>query len=75
MTEREIFQELRALTKQPGRRKTCIMIAHRLSTVVDADQILVLREGRVVETGTHSDLVARDGEYAHMWAMQAVAPE
>ena len=46
------------------------MIAHRLSTVVEADQILVLRDGAIVEAGSHTTLVARDGEYAKLWAMQ-----
>jgi ATP-binding cassette subfamily B protein len=46
------------------------MIAHRLSTVVDADCILVVRDGMVVERGTHSELLAESGEYARLWAMQ-----
>lgn len=48
-------------------KKTVIMIAHRLSAVRDADQILVMKEGRLVEQGTHDALVAADGEYAQMW--------
>ena len=47
--------------------KTVIMIAHRLSTVVSADQIIVLAEGRVAEQGTHEELVSRNGLYAKMW--------
>lgn len=47
--------------------KTVIMIAHRLSSVVDADQICVLKDGEIRETGTHKDLVAEGGIYAHMW--------
>ena len=47
------------------------MIAHRLSTIVDADQIIVLEAGRIVERGRHDDLLALGGRYAGMWAMQA----
>jgi ATP-binding cassette subfamily B protein len=54
-----------------SRHRTTLTIAHRLSTVVDADQILVLADGRVAERGTHGELLARDGIYARMWAMQA----
>ena len=50
--------------------RTTLVIAHRLSTIVDADQILVLRRGRIVERGTHADLLARPGEYAALWRRQ-----
>ena len=46
------------------------MIAHRLSTIVDADQILVMEHGRIVERGTHRELLALNGAYAQMWALQ-----
>ncbi|MEA3031035.1 MAG: ATP-binding cassette, subfamily heavy metal transporter [Sphingomonadales bacterium] len=51
-------------------RRTCIVIAHRLSTVVDADQIIVLDEGRVAERGSHAQLLRANGLYADMWARQ-----
>ena len=47
--------------------RTVIMIAHRLSTVVNADRIIVLDSGRVAEEGTHAELVQKDGLYARMW--------
>jgi ATP-binding cassette subfamily B protein len=69
-TERLIQSALRRLSA--GR--TTLIIAHRLSTVVDADQILVLEGGRVVEHGRHHQLLARGGHYATMWARQQAAP-
>ena len=50
--------------------RTTLVIAHRLSTVMDADQILVLNHGRIVERGTHRELLDAEGEYARMWALQ-----
>jgi ATP-binding cassette subfamily B protein len=50
--------------------RTTLVIAHRLSTIVDADQILVLEHGAIVERGTHRELLQRDGVYAAMWALQ-----
>jgi ATP-binding cassette subfamily B protein len=69
-TERMIQAALRRLSS--GR--TTLIIAHRLSTVVDADQILVLEHGRVVEQGRHGQLLTRHGTYAQMWARQQEAP-
>ncbi|MCR5879943.1 ABC transporter ATP-binding protein/permease [Phenylobacterium sp. J367] len=50
--------------------RTTLVIAHRLSTIVDADQILVLRRGKIVERGTHAELLAKQGEYAALWRRQ-----
>ncbi|OXH83005.1 hypothetical protein CA830_35790, partial [Burkholderia multivorans] len=53
-----------------ARHRTTLVIAHRLSTVVHAQQILVMDHGRIVERGTHDELVRADGLYAQMWALQ-----
>ena len=66
-TEADILATLEAVE----RGRTTIVIAHRLSTVVDADQIAVLDRGRVAERGTHAELLRRGGLYAEMWARQA----
>ena len=64
----------RALTRL-GQGRTLLVIAHRLSTIVNADQIVVLDEGRIVERGTHQHLVAADGVYAWLWQAQNDATE
>jgi len=64
--ERAIQAELRSAAQG----KTTLLIAHRLSTVVDAHEILVLEAGRIVERGTHAALLAHGGTYARMWALQ-----
>jgi ABC-type transport system involved in Fe-S cluster assembly fused permease/ATPase subunit len=68
-TEREIQSALAAVTRD----RTTLVIAHRLSTVVDADEILVLDHGVIVERGRHSELVAKGGQYAAMWNKQKEA--
>jgi len=67
----ETEQDIQASLKAMGEGRTVITIAHRLSTVVDADKIVVLVDGTVAEEGTHADLLARDGRYAQMWHRQA----
>jgi ATP-binding cassette subfamily B protein len=64
--ERAIQAEL----QHAARGKTTLLIAHRLSTVVNAHQILVMEAGRIVERGTHLELLAARGRYAHMWSLQ-----
>jgi ABC-type transport system involved in Fe-S cluster assembly fused permease/ATPase subunit len=68
-SEKAIQAELERISK--GR--TTLVIAHRLSTVMDADQILVLAQGRIIERGSHRELLAAEGEYARMWALQQQA--
>jgi ATP-binding cassette subfamily B protein len=70
-TERDIQEELRMM----GQGRSVITIAHRLSTVVDADQIIVLERGEIVERGTHDELVARAGRYSAMWHRQMAEEE
>src|SRR5690606_38570333 len=65
-TERAIQAELTQISQD----RSTLVIAHRLSTIVDADLILVMDHGRVVEQGTHDDLLAREGMYAQMWQLQ-----
>jgi ATP-binding cassette subfamily B protein len=66
-------QEIGIALRLAARDRTTLVIAHRLSTVTDADEILVLREGVIVERGTHATLLAQGGVYAEMWAAQSDA--
>lgn len=70
-TERAIQDELR----QIARDRTTLIIAHRLSTVVDADEILVLDQGQVVEKGSHRELLLHGGRYAQMWMLQQASED
>jgi ATP-binding cassette subfamily B protein len=67
--ERAIQAELQSVAQN----KTTLVIAHRLSTVVDAHEILVMDAGRIIERGTHAELLAAEGRYAAMWALQQSA--
>ena len=71
MTEQEIQQALRVVSKN----RTTLVIAHRLSTVVDADEIVVLDQGRISERGRHAELLESQGLYAAMWNRQREADE
>ena len=70
-TEREI----QAALDMVSRGRTTIVIAHRLSTVISADEIIVLRDGEIAERGTHQDLLGKGGLYAAMWSRQREATE
>jgi ATP-binding cassette subfamily B protein len=65
-TEKIIQAELKEIAKN----RTTLTIAHRLSTIVDADQILVMEQGQIVERGDHRELLAANGVYAKLWALQ-----
>ncbi|MES2832870.1 MAG: ABC transporter ATP-binding protein/permease [Pseudomonadota bacterium] len=68
-------QAIQAQLKEIARNRTTLVIAHRLSTIVDANQILVMDHGRIVERGTHTQLLNTNGAYAQMWARQQTRGE
>jgi ATP-binding cassette subfamily B protein len=67
----ETEQEIQGALARAAEGRTVLMIAHRLSTVADADRIIVLEDGHIVEEGTHTDLLARKGRYWGLWQRQA----
>ncbi len=68
-------QEIQSAIDSVAKNRTTLVIAHRLSTVVNADQIIVLQDGAIAERGTHAELIARGGLYAAMWDRQREADE
>jgi ABC-type transport system involved in Fe-S cluster assembly fused permease/ATPase subunit len=68
-------QVIQAQLKEIAQNRTTLIIAHRLSTIADAAQILVLDRGRIIERGTHMQLLAADGAYAQMWMRQQARPD
>ncbi|MDX1780085.1 MAG: ABC transporter ATP-binding protein/permease [Thalassovita sp.] len=71
----ETEQEIQGALARAGQGRTVITIAHRLSTIADADRIVVLEKGVIVETGTHDELLERQGRYAQLWQRQASEQE
>jgi ATP-binding cassette subfamily B protein len=68
-------QEIQAALDLVSRGRTTLVIAHRLSTVIAADEIIVLDDGKIAERGTHASLLAKRGLYANMWDRQREASE
>jgi ATP-binding cassette subfamily B protein len=70
-TEAEILHELRAILKE----KTCLIVSHRISAVKEADEILVLDDGKIIERGNHDELTRRGGVYAELYQQQRLSEE
>ena len=70
-TEAEILHELRAILKE----KTCLIVSHRISAVKEADEILVLDDGKIIERGSHDELARRGGVYAELYQQQRLSEE
>ncbi len=70
-SEQSILEAIKEISGQ----QTSVVIAHRLSTIVDADQIIVLDQGKIVEQGSHEQLLRSEGHYAHLWEVQQREPE
>jgi ATP-binding cassette subfamily B multidrug efflux pump len=70
-TEAEILHELRSILRD----KTCLIISHRISAVKEADEILVLDEGQIIERGNHDQLVRQGGVYAELYQQQRLSEE
>jgi ATP-binding cassette subfamily B protein len=66
----ETEHEIQDALERAGEGRTVMIIAHRLSTVSNADKIVVLENGLVVETGTHAELLKRKGRYSDLWSLQ-----
>ena len=64
-TEQALLQNINSILREKSR--TSVFVAHRLRTIYDSDRILVLKDGQVVETGSHRELLEHDGVYAELW--------